>query len=160
MATPTPVTRLLVLVHEALVGDAAAIVRDLVADEGAVVHLVAPALATRTQYWFNDRTARNRAVERLDASRAALEALGLEVQAEVGDSDPLRALDDAVAVHRPQEVVVVTGPTDVNWLEVGIVSDARRRYGVPVLHLRVDRSTGAATVETASSERPVREHPL
>lgn len=92
-------------------------------------------------HWLSSRIgpAREAARERLDASVAALRAIGLEAKGQLGDSDPLQALDDAYRVFTPDEVIISTHPpAHSNWLERRVVQRARERYPVPVTHVVVD----------------------
>lgn len=83
--------------------------------------------------------ARDAARERLDASVAAFRATGLEANGQLGDSDPLQALDDAYRVFSPDEIIISTHPpAHSNWLERRVVQRARDRYPVPVTHVVVD----------------------
>jgi hypothetical protein len=58
----------------------------------------------------------------------------------VGDADPLQAAADALRVFPADELVVATHPEGrSNWLARGVVERARRRFGLPVVHVVVDR---------------------
>jgi len=63
----------------------------------------------------------------------------VQARGEIGDADPLTALDDAVRLVEPLELMTATHPpARSHWLERGIVSRARERYGLPITHLVVD----------------------
>ena len=54
---------------------------------------------------------------------AALRAAGLDARGEIGDADPLQALDDHFRVFEPDEVVISTHPPDRSqWLERRVVA--------------------------------------
>jgi hypothetical protein len=112
------------------------------AGEGGEVLVVAPALArSRLEHWLtSDLEARQEAAaERLEASLRALTAAGLNARGHLGDQDPLQALDDALRVYDPDEVVISTHPPQRStWLERQIVRRARERYPVPITHVVVD----------------------
>jgi GABA permease len=58
---------------------------------------------------------------------------------EVGDSEPLQALEDALRTFAPDEIVISTHPPGrSHWLEKGIVEAARQRFAVPITHVVVD----------------------
>src|SRR4051794_15026603 len=75
----------------------------------AEVLVVAPALTPRIRFLVSDVSkARAAAEERLEASVATLRARGIDARGEVGDPDPLLAIEDALAVFHPDEVVIST----------------------------------------------------
>lgn len=102
-------------------------------------HVVCPALTSRLKTWTSDEDGgRAAAQERLEASLARLADVGVTASGEVGDLDPLVAIADAVHTFHPDEIVVSTHPEGrSNWLERGVVVEARRRYDVPVTHVVV-----------------------
>ncbi len=85
----------------------------------------------------NDETAaRTEAGQALASSVAALSALGVDVQGEITDDDPIPALRTAVEQFRAREVVVVTRPHAVeDTFHRDWASRARDELGVPVLHV-------------------------
>jgi GABA permease len=108
----------------------------------AEVLVVAPALSgSRLNHWLasdSDR-AREAAEQRLEASVAALVEVGLTARGLVGDADPLLALDDALRMMDPDEVIISTHtPERSNWLERKVVQQARERYSLPITHVVVD----------------------
>jgi GABA permease len=102
--------------------------------------LVCPALNSRVRTWTSDEDpARAAAQERLDASLARLREAGVTARGEIGDGDPLQALEDALREFPADEIVVSTHPPGrSHWLEQGVVEQARMRYDVPVTHVVVD----------------------
>ena len=103
-------------------------------------HVVAPALNSRLKTWTSDEDpARAAARQRLGATLERLGEVGIEAGGEVGDADPLVAVEDEVRTFRPTEIVVSTHPEGrSNWLERGVVSALRDRYDIPVTHVVVD----------------------
>lgn len=102
--------------------------------------LVCPALNSRVKTWTSDEDgARAAAQERLDASLSRLRQAGVSARGEIGDGDPLQALEDALRMFPADEIVVSTHPPGrSNWLEQGVVEQARLRFDVPVTHVVVD----------------------
>jgi hypothetical protein len=102
--------------------------------------LVCPALNSRVRTWTSDEDpARAEAQSRLDASLARLAAAGVSARGEIGDGDPLQALEDALREFPADEIVVSTHPPGrSHWLEQGVVEQARHRYDVPITHVVVD----------------------
>lgn len=72
----------------------------------------------------------------LAASLEALSAVGGTARGEVVSDDPVQALVDAVSAEKAQEAIVLTRPHVVaEFFHLDWTSRARRRLGVPVLHL-------------------------
>jgi hypothetical protein len=70
------------------------------------------------------------------ASVAALQAAGRPASGEFSSDEPLDSLDAVVARQAAAEVIVMTRPHVVQeFLHLDWTSRARRRLGVPVLHL-------------------------
>ena len=124
--------------------------------EGVREHVlvVTPALNSLVRHWTSDDDgARAAAQERLDASLAQLARDGIDARGEVGDGDPLQAIDDSLRMFGADEIVISTHPEGrSNWLERGVVSGARSRFDVPIRHVVVDleaeRAYEPATDET------------
>ena len=102
--------------------------------------VVAPALNSPVRHWASDEDrARAAAEDRVRASVARLAETGLTVRGEVGDSEPLQAIEDALRVFGADEIVLSTHPEGrSHWLEQGLVEEARRRFAVPLTHVVVD----------------------
>jgi hypothetical protein len=107
--------------------------------------VVCPALNSRLKTWTSDENpARAEAQKRLDATLTRLSSVGIEARGEVGDVDPLVAIEDGVRMFRPDEIVVSTHPEGrSNWLERGVVAAVRERFDVPVTHVVVDLESDA-----------------
>jgi hypothetical protein len=89
---------------------------------------LAPALNTRVAHWLSDlRKARLDAQRRLAVSLGTLAAAGVDARGQVGDSDTVQAVEDALRTFPAQEVVFVTGPDHDHDVE-----DVRRRLDRPV----------------------------
>jgi hypothetical protein len=90
--------------------------------------VVAPALNTRVAQWLSDLgTARLGAQRRLAVSLGMLAAAGFDAHGQVGDADPVQAVEDALRTFAAQEVVFVTGPDHDDD-----VDEVRRRLDRPV----------------------------
>lgn len=100
-----------------------------------------------------DPTTQQHAIEEhasheVSASVSALRALGHSADGQFSCADPIDALDDFVREHRANEVIVMTRPHVVSeFFHLDWTSKARRRLGVPILHLveheRIDAESGA-----------------
>ena len=61
-----------------------------------------PALNSPVRHWASDEdNARVKAQERLDASLSRLREAGVDAKGEVGDAEPLQAMEDALPAVRP-----------------------------------------------------------
>ena len=133
-------TRLLVVANETVAGTA--LREEIVhrAGEGAEVLVVAPALNTRLRHWTSDEDrARAEAQARVEASVAALAERGVDARGQVGDDDPLQAMEDALRTFGADEIIISTHPPGrSNWLERDLVSRARELYDCPIAHVVVD----------------------
>jgi hypothetical protein len=133
--------RILVVANETVAGGA---LRDAIkaAAEGARANVlvVAPALNTKLRHWTSDEDqARAAAEDRLARSCHELDRLGINARGEVGDADPLQAMEDALRTFGAEMIIVSTHPEGrSNWLERGVVSGARERFAVPITHVVVD----------------------
>lgn len=138
--------RILVVANETLAGEELLeAVGRAAAGYRARVLVVAPALNTRVRHWASDEdSARAAARQRLDDSLARLSSLGLEARGEVGDADPVQAIEDALRTFGADEIIISTHPEGrSNWLERGEVEAARQRFSVPITHVVVDLEPGA-----------------
>ena len=104
------------------------------------VHVVSPALNSPLRHLASDEDpARAAAQERLERSLGKLKEEGIEASGEVGDGDPLQAIEDALRTFGADQIVISTHPEGrSNWLERGLVTQARERFAVPVDHVVVD----------------------
>jgi hypothetical protein len=107
------------------------------------VLVVSPALNSPLKHWVSDEDgARVKASERLDASLEAMRAAGMTAHGEIGDADPLQAIEDALRTFAPDELVISTHPPGrSHWLERDVVEHAKERFDLPVTHVVVDLAT-------------------
>jgi hypothetical protein len=104
--------------------------------------VVCPALNSPLRHWASDEDqARAKAQARLDASLGSMRAAGLQVEGEIGDGDPIQAIEDALRTFQPDELIISTHPEGrSHWLERGVVEKAHERFAVPITHVVVDLS--------------------
>jgi membrane protein implicated in regulation of membrane protease activity len=135
------VRRILVVANETVGG---ATLRERIRErsEGAraEVLVVAPALNSPIRHWASDEDgARAVAEARLRESLSLLRAGGVSARGEVGDAEPLQAIEDALRTFGADEIIISTHPEGRSqWLERGVVSAARERFAVPITHVVVD----------------------
>jgi hypothetical protein len=115
------------------------------------VLVVSPALNSPLKHWVSDEDgARSDAQSRLEASLATLRGWGVDARGEIGDSDPLQAIEDAIRTFAPDELIISTHPVGrSNWLERGIVEASRERFAVPLTHVVVDSAADRAATADA-----------
>jgi hypothetical protein len=138
---PPDERRVLVLANETVGGEELMEALGEMALTGpASFFVAAPALNSRLKTWTSDEDpARAAAQRRLDATLSRLRDVGVSANGNVGDVDPLVAVEDCVRTFRPTDIVVSTHPPGrSNWLERGVVQAIRDRYDVPVTHVVVD----------------------
>ena len=141
--------RILVIANETVGGDELlTILRDKASGVNEQVLVVCPALNSQVRTWASDEDgARSAALGRLDASLARLRQHGVQAQGEVGDGDPLQAIEDALRTFGADEIVISTHPEGrSNWLERNVVGAARERFDIPITHVVVDLDADATAL--------------
>ena len=138
---PEDERRILVIANETLGGDALRVlIRERAEGVREQVLVVCPALNSPVRHWASDEDdARAGAQARLDDCLAALAAAGVEARGEIGDPDPLQAIEDALRTFGADEIVISTRPEGhSHWLEREVVSHARGRFDAPITHVVID----------------------
>jgi hypothetical protein len=108
--------------------------------EEVEIRIVTPAAHLSPLEWLasDEDRARKEAEEVARDASEAVEGAG-RVEAEVGDTDPLQAIEDALRTFRADELLVVTPPAeDAGWLEEASAKEVFGRFGLPVTHLVVE----------------------
>ena len=103
------------------------------------VHVLAPASGLSRLAWLANAEdeAREDAAHRAQEVAEAVPADRVETQ--VGDTDPVQAIRDALTTFPADEIVVLTSTEEqVSWLEEGAAETADERFDLPVTHLVVD----------------------
>jgi hypothetical protein len=145
--------RILVVANETLSGRA---LREEIAHRGAPkateLRVVTPALNTKIKHWTSDEDqARAAAQARLDAILDMLEREGFTATGDIGEGDPIQAMEDALRLFPADQVIISTHPPGrSHWLERDVVRRARDRFPIPVTHVVVDLER-----EQALSERNI-----
>ena len=108
--------------------------------DGAEVLVVAPALTSKRRFILADPDA---AIERAEAvQQETVERLddeGIDAAGGTGESDPLLAIQDALATFEADEIVVFSHRQGQrNFLEEGLVEEASARFDAPVRHMEVE----------------------
>jgi hypothetical protein len=110
------------------------------AAEGPVrFRLVVPQSNPSAGLVIYDEAVRESAQVRVDLALSAVASEGMEATGEVGDADPFSATMDAVAEHRPDEIIVSTHPAmSSGWLRRDLIERIKNATGLPVEHVVVD----------------------
>jgi len=140
-ASPPDEHRILVVANETVGGaELLDLIRERAGAKTVRVLVVSPALNSPLKQWTSDEdAARSAAQSRLDGSVSGMRATGLHVEGEIGDGDPIQAIEDAMRTFRPDELIVSTHPPGrSHWLERGVVEKARERFDLPLTHVVVD----------------------
>jgi hypothetical protein len=129
-------------------------------DRHAEVRVVAPALA-RTPF-EQAAGAVDEGIEharhQLDESRAALRETGLDGEGQIGDADPILAIEDALFEFPADEILIVTHPAgEARWMEDDLFERARHRFEPPIRHFVVDDGAVRAEGESGRGIDPGQE---
>jgi hypothetical protein len=102
----------------------------------AQVLVVCPASPTRLRHLTSDLdAARAQAQERLEQSLNHLGTAGIHAQGEIGDDDPLQAIEDALRSFGADEIIITTPPEPSSTIDPEIVRATRERFALPVSHI-------------------------
>src|SRR5277367_7113987 len=114
-------------------------VRERAASGDVRFRLVVPQTNPSAGLVIYDEAVRESAQVRVDLALSAVAAEGIEATGEVGDPDPFMATMDAIAIHRPDEIMLSTHPaTSSGWLRRDLVERIQNATGLPVEHVVVD----------------------
>ncbi len=133
--------RILVIANETLSGRA---LREEISKRGhsgtAQLMVVCPALNSKIKHWTNEEdAAREQARQRLQGLLAGLRSEGFDVDGDIGDDDPVQAMEDGLRRFHAHEVIISTHPRGrSNWLERDVVERARALSDIEVTHVVVD----------------------
>jgi hypothetical protein len=133
--------KILALVAEPVSGEALRSALGDTADEAEVM-VVAPAFDKKTRFWTSDS---DEAIARADAvQEETVERMGeegVDAVGDTGESDPLLAVQDALATFPAEEIVIFTHPEgERNWAEGELLEDAEQRFDVPVRRMEIGAS--------------------
>ncbi|HXA54326.1 MAG TPA: hypothetical protein VNV37_05560, partial [Solirubrobacteraceae bacterium] len=114
-------------------------VRELAAQGDVRFRLVVPMTKPSSGLVIYDEAVRHSAEVRIDLAISLLAEEGIEASGAVGDVDPFLATMDAIAEHRPHEVIISTHPvTHSGWLRRDLIERVQVASGLPVEHIVTD----------------------
>lgn len=107
------------------------------AEQGpARFHLVVPSSPRGASWAFDMHSGQDAAEHDLEGALERIRALGLEVDGEVGDPDPVAAVSDSAHAGSYDEVIVSTLPKHLSkWLKLDVASKVAHATGLPVRHV-------------------------
>lgn len=150
----TEPTRVLLVANRTAVGQGLLDAVEQRARSGpSAFHLVVPATPAGLHRVVDPEVAgRQEAGRQLSSALAMLEAsTGRPVTGEVGDADPLAAIQDALGRDDFDEIVISTLPRRLSrWLRLDLVSKARG-LGLPVSHVQSLPPKDMESVESAAA---------
>jgi hypothetical protein len=101
--------------------------------------LVVPQSDPRAGLVIYDEAVRESAQARVDLALSLVAGESLDATGEVGDADPFLATMDAIALRRPDEIIVSTYPAvSSGWLRRDLIERIRNASGLPVEHVVTD----------------------
>jgi hypothetical protein len=110
---------------------------------GSDVLVLAPALNRPAAHWASDlRRARFEAQRRLALSLGTLAAARIEARGQVGDTDPVQAVEDTLRTFAADEVAFVTAGDGGSAQQVERISE---RLAIPVRELAAAGATSGGT---------------
>jgi hypothetical protein len=110
--------------------------------EGAEVLVVSPATnQSKLAFWVSDP---DQAIAEADAAQEEtverLEESGVDAAGDTGESEPVVALQDALATFPADRIVIFSHPEgDRDYREDEGLADAEQRFGIPVTHALINR---------------------
>jgi hypothetical protein len=107
-------------------------------------HLVVPATGRGVARAMDPDSGHDAAEHDLEGALERIRALGLEVDGEVGDPDPVAAVSDSAHAGSYDEVIVSTLPKHLSkWLKLDAARKVAHATGLPVTHVEAHSKTAA-----------------
>jgi hypothetical protein len=111
-------------------------VRQCMEDGPCAFHIVVPATPSGEHLTWTEGEAVAIAQDRLNRALMRLEELGADASGEVGDKNPMLAVEDALREEQFDEIILSTLPPGVSrWLKLDLPSRVASHFGLPVTHL-------------------------
>ena len=135
--------RYLVVANQTLGGEhLLARIRECIAAGASSFHVVVPATHSADHATWTEGEANAIAQGRLDRALTRFRELGADVAGEVGDGNPLLAIEDAIRGGRFDEIILSTLPPGPSkWLKLDLPHRVGVRFGIPVTHLIGDQES-------------------
>jgi hypothetical protein len=108
------------------------------AGDDAEMLVVAPASGISRLDWLTNAEDDARTEAGSLAVKTAAATPTDDVEARVGDSNPLMAIEDALRTFAADEILVVGHPDDqAGWLEEGTGATAQARFSIPITRVTI-----------------------
>ncbi len=99
-------------------------------------HIVVPATPPKELIPWTEGEAIEIAQSRLDRALGRFRELGADAGGEVGDRNPMLAIEDALRGGQFEEIILSTLPPGMSrWLKLDLPSRVAAHFGLPVTHL-------------------------
>lgn len=110
-------------------------VRECVSAGSCSFYVVVPATVPADHLWTEGEV-QAKARSRLDRALARFRELGAEAAGEVGDPNPILAIEDAIRGRAIDEIILSTLPPGPSkWLKLDLPHRVREHFGLPVSHV-------------------------
>jgi hypothetical protein len=107
-------------------------------------HLVVPASPRGASWAFDMHSGHDAAEHDLEGALERIRSLGLEIDGEVGDPDPVAAVSDSAHAGSYNEVIVSTLPKHLSkWLKLDAARKVAHATGLPVTHVEAHSKTAS-----------------
>ena len=114
-------------------------VRQCLAEGPCRYHIVVPATPQGELLTWTEGRSTAIAQDRLDRALARFRDLGAEADGEVGDKNPILAIQDALRHGAFDEIILSTLPPGLSrWLKLDLPSRVAARFNLSVTHLVVE----------------------
>jgi hypothetical protein len=109
--------------------------------EGAEVLVVSPATnQSKLAFWVSDP---DEAIHEAEVAQVEtverLEEEGIDAAGDTGESEPVVAIQDALATFPADRIVIFSHAGERDYREDEGLADAEQRFGVPVTHAEISR---------------------
>jgi hypothetical protein len=109
--------------------------------EGAEVLVVSPATnQSKLAFWVSDP---DEAIHEAEVAQVEtverLEEEGIDAAGDTGESEPVVAIQDALATFPADRIVIFSHAGERDYREDEGLADAEERFGVPVTHAEISR---------------------
>lgn len=133
--------RCLVVANQTLGGQhLQAVLRERVAEGPCSFHVLVPATPPPELLTATEGQSRAAATRRLAAAMDRFRSLGAEVTGEVGDHNPIYAMNDVLRHQVFDEIILSTLPPGTSkWLHQDLPHRAERMFNLPITHVIADR---------------------
>jgi hypothetical protein len=129
--------RYLVVANQTLGGEhLIARIRECLSAGPSSFFVIVPATPPGDHVTWTEGDARAIAQGHLDRALGRFQALGADVDGEVGDGDPLLAIEDAMRKGQFDEIILSTLPPGPSkWLKLDLPNRVSARFDIPITHL-------------------------